>query len=42
MRGLALAISLFFLIGIPLTYAFLNPQRRTFHDCVAGTYVVKQ
>ena len=40
LRALALifSMSLFF---IPLVYAFLNPQRRTLHDFVAGTYVVK-
>ncbi len=27
--------------GLPLAYAFLNPQRRTLHDMVAGTYVVE-
>jgi uncharacterized RDD family membrane protein YckC len=32
------SINLFF---FPMTYAFLNPQRRTFHDFVAGTYVVE-
>ena len=37
-RALALifSVNLFF----PLLYAFLNPQRRTFHDLVAGTCVV--
>jgi uncharacterized RDD family membrane protein YckC len=38
-RALALicSINLFFL---PLMYAFFNPQRRTAHDLIAGTYVV--
>ncbi|MCE0484316.1 MAG: RDD family protein [Methylacidiphilales bacterium] len=27
--------------GIPLLYAFFNPQRRTFHDVATGTYVVE-
>lgn len=40
LRALALIFSLNF-YGIPLAYAFFNPQRRTFHDFVAGTYVVK-
>jgi uncharacterized RDD family membrane protein YckC len=35
---LIFSINLFFL---PLTYAFFNPQRRTFHDFVAGTCVVE-
>ena len=42
LRGLGLVISLsqpFF--GIPIAYAFFNPQRRAFHDFVAGTYVVE-
>ena len=40
LRALALIISmsLFFL---PLAYAFFNPQRRTLHDLIAGTYVVE-
>ncbi len=36
--GLICSINLFF---IPLMYAFFNPQRRTAHDFIAGTYVVK-
>lgn len=40
LRGLILVFSLS-LYGIPLTYAFFNPQRRTFHDFIAGTYVVE-
>jgi uncharacterized RDD family membrane protein YckC len=39
-RGLLLAFSIY-LCGIPLAYAFFNPQRRTFHDFIAGTYVVE-
>jgi uncharacterized RDD family membrane protein YckC len=35
--GLICSINLFFL---PLMYAFFNPQRRTAHDFIAGTYVV--
>lgn len=40
LRALALIFSmnLFFL---PLAYAFFNPQRRTLHDFIAGTYVVE-
>lgn len=40
LRAIALifSINLFFL---PLCYAFFNPQKRTFHDLVAGTYVVE-
>lgn len=34
---LILSVNLFF---IPLAYAFLSPQRRTFHDLIARTYVV--
>lgn len=39
-RGVAFTIS-FYLMGIPFAYAFFNPQRRAFHDFVAGTCVVK-
>jgi uncharacterized RDD family membrane protein YckC len=35
---LIFSMNLFFL---PLIYAFFNPQRRTLHDYVAGTYVVE-
>jgi uncharacterized RDD family membrane protein YckC len=35
--GLICSINLFF---IPLMYAFFNPQKRTAHDFIAGTYVV--
>src|SRR5260221_983773 len=38
LRAMAFVISIYFL-GIPLFYAFLNPQRRTLHDFFAGTYV---
>lgn len=40
LRAVAMVVSLS-LYGIPLAYAFFNPQRRTFHDFVAGTYVVE-
>ncbi len=40
LRGLMLAFSVY-LFGIPLAYAFFNPERRTFHDFIAGTYVVE-
>jgi len=40
LRALAFVFS-FYLYCIPLTYAFFNPQRRTFHDLIAGTYVVE-
>lgn len=35
---LIFSIKLFF---IPLAYAFFNPQRRTFHDFLVGTYVIE-
>jgi uncharacterized RDD family membrane protein YckC len=40
LRALVLIFSMN-LLFIPLTYAFFNPQRRTLHDFVAGTYVVE-
>jgi uncharacterized RDD family membrane protein YckC len=40
LRGIAFSLS-FYLYGIPLAWAFLNPERRAFHDYVAGTYVVE-
>jgi uncharacterized RDD family membrane protein YckC len=40
MRALVLSLSLFFFF-FPLIFAFLNPQRRAFHDLIAGTYVVE-
>jgi uncharacterized RDD family membrane protein YckC len=41
LRGLVLMISVN-LYGLPLIYAFFNPQRRALHDIVAGTYVVER
>ena len=44
LKSLLRAVMLIFSINLfffPLTYAFFNPQRRTFHDFVAGTYVVE-
>ena len=41
-RALVYAISIMPLWGLPLLYVFLNPQRRTLHDIVAGTYVVER
>jgi uncharacterized RDD family membrane protein YckC len=41
MRALIFMISVYFFYGIPLLYAFFNPQRRTLHDIAAGTYVVE-
>jgi uncharacterized RDD family membrane protein YckC len=42
LRGLGLAISIYYLVGvISLIYARFNPQRRSFHDLLAGTYVVE-
>jgi uncharacterized RDD family membrane protein YckC len=38
-RGIGFVVS-FYLYGIPFFYAFFNPQRRTAHDFMAGTYVV--
>jgi len=39
-RGLVFAVSVY-LYGLPLAYAFFNPQRRALHDFIAGTYVVE-
>jgi len=41
LRALVLVLSLG-LSGIPLLYAFFNPERRAFHDFIAGTYVVEE
>lgn len=41
MRAFVFMISVYFFYGIPLFYAFFNPQRRTLHDIAAGTYVVE-
>ena len=38
-RALALVFSVN--LAFPLLYAFLNPQRRTLHDLIANTCVVK-
>ncbi len=43
-RSLFRTVVLIFSMGlffIPLAYAFFNPERRAFHDYVAGTYVVE-
>jgi uncharacterized RDD family membrane protein YckC len=40
LRGLICVMS-FYLYGLPLAYAFFNPQRRALHDVMAGTYVVE-
>ena len=40
-RALIFVLSVYFFYGIPLLYAFFNPQRRTLHDLAAGTYVVE-
>jgi len=40
LRTVVLLFSIY-LFFIPLTYAFFNPQRRAFHDFIAGTYVVE-
>jgi uncharacterized RDD family membrane protein YckC len=40
LRGLVLSFSLC-LAGLPLLWAFFNPQRRALHDLMAGTYVVE-
>ena len=40
LRGLILIFSMN-LLFLPFTYAFFNPQRRTLHDFIAGTYVVE-
>jgi uncharacterized RDD family membrane protein YckC len=41
MRAFVFMISVYFFYGIPLFYAFFNPQRRALHDIAAGTYVVE-
>jgi uncharacterized RDD family membrane protein YckC len=41
MRAFVFMISVYFFYGIPLFYAFFNPQRRALHDLAAGTYVVE-
>lgn len=40
LRALALIFSMN-LLFLPFFYAFFNPQRRAFHDFIAGTYVVE-
>ncbi len=40
-RGMVTMAS-FFLYGLPMAYAFFNPQRRTLHDFIAKTFVVKK
>jgi uncharacterized RDD family membrane protein YckC len=42
LRALVFVVSVYIFYGIPLIYAFLNPQRRALHDMVAGTYVVER
>jgi len=39
LRGAGFVVS-FYLYGLLFFYVFFNPQRRAFHDFVAGTYVV--
>jgi uncharacterized RDD family membrane protein YckC len=41
LRALVFSASFYF-YGIPLFYAFFNPQRRALHDFAAGTYVVEK
>jgi uncharacterized RDD family membrane protein YckC len=44
LQAFARAVTLIFsmnLFFIPFAYAFFDPQRRTLHDFVAGTYVVE-
>jgi len=41
LRAFIYAVSVYYFYGIPLFYAFLNPQRRALHDIAAGTYVVE-
>jgi uncharacterized RDD family membrane protein YckC len=41
LRALVFVASVYIFYGIPLIFAFLNPQRRGLHDMVAGTYVVE-
>jgi uncharacterized RDD family membrane protein YckC len=40
LRSLAMIFSAT-LIFLPMAYAFFNPQRRAFHDYIAGTFVVE-
>jgi uncharacterized RDD family membrane protein YckC len=40
LRAIVLILSMCF-FGLPLLYAFFNPQRRALHDLVANTYVVE-
>jgi uncharacterized RDD family membrane protein YckC len=42
LRSFVFVISVYFLYGIPLLYAFFNPQRRALHDLAANTYVVER
>lgn len=42
LRAFVFVICVYFLYGIPLLYAFFNPQRRALHDIAAGTYVVEK
>jgi len=39
LRAMGFVVSFYF-YGILFFYVFFNPQRRSFHDFVAGTYVV--
>lgn len=41
LRAFVFAVCVFYLLGIPLLYALLNPERRALHDIAAGTYVVE-
>jgi uncharacterized RDD family membrane protein YckC len=41
LRAFIYSVSVYYFYGIPLFYAFLNPQRRALHDIAAGTYVVE-
>jgi uncharacterized RDD family membrane protein YckC len=41
LRAFVFVVCVYFFYGIPLVYAFFNPQRRALHDIAAGTYVVE-
>jgi uncharacterized RDD family membrane protein YckC len=40
-RSIALVLSANMLFFLPMLYAFFNPQRRTLHDMIAGTFVIE-
>jgi uncharacterized RDD family membrane protein YckC len=42
MRAFVFMVCVYYFFGIPLFYAFFNPQRRALHDVAAGTYVIER